>query len=72
MFLQVMPKSPAESRSASRLHLHMGFQGGAGLIYFFFRELLKNLPALWKARRDHRKALRQHLKDVASSASEEA
>lgn len=48
-----MPETPS-----LRPHLPMGFWGGAGLFYFLLRELLINLPNLWRTRREYRKALR--------------
>ena len=46
--------------SAGRPHLPMGFPGASGMLYFFFREILLSLPALLRARRDYRRALREN------------
>lgn len=54
MFLPLMPKA-----NSSRPHLPMGFRGASGMVYFFFRELLIHLPAIWRARRDYRRTLRE-------------
>jgi glycosyltransferase involved in cell wall biosynthesis len=53
MFLTLMPKA-----NSSRPHLPMGFRGASGMVYFFLRELLFHLPAIWRARQTYQRALR--------------
>ncbi|HAO98599.1 MAG TPA: hypothetical protein DCQ83_00985 [Fibrobacteres bacterium] len=38
----------------------MNFLGASGMIGYFFREILLNLPALWRTRREYRKALQMN------------
>ncbi len=50
------PTAPIDLSPAPRTHRSMGFRGASGLVFFFFRELVRNLPALRRARREYRAA----------------